>query len=148
VLALEIDSPEDGESFLFLKDGLRGSGQPVANHIDHLGRSRLVCNEETARVRIRHDSHRFIRGDANNNRWLDVGDAIWIVNELYLGGPVAACSDDADSNDDGQLDVSDVVYLLEYLFRAGRSLPAPFPECGIDPTPDDLSCSGPSSGCG
>jgi len=152
VLALEVTGPEAGTSFLFLRDGLRGSGQPVSNVITVGGDSRLACNQGTARVVIQHghvdDSHLFTRGNANNDLDLDIADPIWIVNELYLQGPPAPCLDDADANDDGLLDASDVVFLIEYLFRAGASPPAPFSECGTDPTSDELSCFGPSLECG
>ena len=44
-------------------------------------------------------------------------------------------------NDSGAVDLTDPVFLLNFLF-AGRfpSPPAPFAECGSDPTPDDLTC--------
>ena len=150
VLALEITGPDEGTSTVFLRNGLRGSGQPVSNVITVGGDSRPACNQGTAKLIIEHgpaDSHLFIRGDANNDLGIDIADSIWIVNELYLQGPASPCPDDADANDDGLLDASDVVYLIEYLFRAGASPPAPFPECGSDPTPDHMDCFGPSLEC-
>ena len=151
VLALEITGPESGTSVLFLRDGLRGSGQPVSNVITVGGDSRLACNQGTTRLVIQHghaDSHLFKRGNANNDLGIDIADPIWIVNELYLEGPATPCGDYADANDDGLLDASDVVYLIEYLFRAGASPPEPFRECGVDPTSDDVGCFGPSLECG
>jgi len=151
ILALEVTGPEVGTSRLSLRDGLRGSGQPVSNVITVGGDSRLACNRGTAKVVIQHghgDFHLFTRGNANNDLGIDIADSIWIVNELYLQGPATPCPDDADANDDGLVDASDVVYLIEYLFRAGASPPAPFPECGSDPTPDDIGCFGPSLECG
>ena len=151
VLVLEVTGPESGTSVVSLRDGLRGSGQPVMNVFTVGGDSRFACNRGTARLAIQHgraDFHLFIRGNANDDLGIDIADPIWIVNELYLDGPATACPDDADANDDGLLDASDVVYLIEYLFRAGVSPPAPFPECGADPTEDEVDCFGPSLECG
>jgi hypothetical protein len=153
VLALEITGPVTGASVLSLEEGMTGSGQPVPNVITVNGSSLRACNQNTANVAIQHghsDPPRvFRRGNANDDLRLDIADAIWLVNELYLEGPATPCPDDADANDDGLLDASDIVYLIEYLFRAGGSPPAPFPECGTDPTPDGLDfCFGPSIECG
>jgi hypothetical protein len=50
------------------------------------------------------------------------------------------CADAADANDDGIRDFSDVLDLGSFLFSGGPPPPAPFPDCGPDPTPDGLSC--------
>jgi hypothetical protein len=55
-------------------------------------------------------------------------------------GEVFSCREAGDCNDDGELNVTDAVYLLEYLFMAGPSLPAPWPEPGPDLDGDDLPC--------
>lgn len=36
--------------------------------------------------------------------------------------------------------MSDAVYLLSYLFTGGRPPEEPFAACGLDPTPDRLTC--------
>ena len=33
------------------------------------------------------------------------------------------------------------IYVLSFLFSGGSSIPAPYPDAGIDPTPDLLECS-------
>ena len=43
-------------------------------------------------------------------------------------------------NDDGTLNLVDVIRLVGYLFRTGAPAPAPFEECGVDPTTDALGC--------
>jgi hypothetical protein len=45
-----------------------------------------------------------------------------------------------DSNDDGRIDIADAQYIFNYLFAKGPQIPAPFPEAGVDPTFDELSC--------
>jgi hypothetical protein len=40
----------------------------------------------------------------------------------------------------GVVDLSDSLFLPSYLFLGGPAMPAPFPEPGLDPTPDSMSC--------
>lgn len=84
----------------------------------------------------------FIRSDSSQDSVLNIADAIYTLNHLTGGGPLA-CEDAADANDDGAVDIVDPVYTLHILF-AGLALPqAPFPNCGADPTPDALGCATP-----
>jgi hypothetical protein len=84
----------------------------------------------------------FVRGDSNNDRRVDLSDGVGIFNDLFLGQPArATCRDGLDANDDGKVDVSDGVYILNFLFQGGPGIKPPFPDPGLDPTPDDLpSC--------
>ncbi len=87
----------------------------------------------------------FRRGDANASGSLDVSDAIRLLGTLFgiaAGSPLCLlCADAADTNDDGQLNITDPIFLLQFLFLGGPSPPAPFPECGPDPTAvDGISC--------
>ena len=45
------------------------------------------------------------------------------------------------ANDDGALDIADAVAILSRLFANAGPLPAPFSECGLDPTADELGCA-------
>ena len=72
--------------------------------------------------------------------------------DALLGGDLTDPEDDGDpendqgynatfdANDDGVLNLTDPVRLLRYRFVGGAPLPPPFPDPGIDPTEDDLSC--------
>lgn len=82
----------------------------------------------------------FLRGDANEDGMVDVSDAITELAYLFRGGSGAECLDVMDANDDGEADVSDAIFVLRYLFSSGAPPPAPFPEPGIDQTPDELWC--------
>jgi hypothetical protein len=84
----------------------------------------------------------FIRGDSNNDLKVDLGDAITIFNDLFLGTPAPApCRDALDVDDSGSLDLTDGVSILLFLFQGGGPPKAPFPDPGIDPTNDTLpSC--------
>jgi len=83
----------------------------------------------------------FIRGDANQDRSRDIGDAIFLLNYLFvLDQPAPRCSDAADLNDDGAIDLGDPIYLLNWIFGGGSAPPAPSEGCGADPTEDSPNC--------
>jgi len=82
----------------------------------------------------------FKRGDANGTGALDIADAIFILSYLFARGAVPACLDTADPNDSGEVDVADAIKLLSHLFGKAGPLPAPFGECGADPSDDGLTC--------
>ncbi|UCB53299.1 MAG: VCBS repeat-containing protein [Candidatus Zixiibacteriota bacterium] len=63
-----------------------------------------------------------LRGDANGDGEINVGDVVYIINFLYRGEDPPIPMETADANCDGIVDIGDVVYLLNYLYRGG---PAP-----------------------
>lgn len=83
---------------------------------------------------------RFIRGDANGDGNVDLSDPIYTLSYLFSGGKAPKCFDAADSNDDGVIDLSDPIYTLSHLFRGDPAPPAPYPDQGIDQTPDAFNC--------
>lgn len=88
----------------------------------------------------------FIRGDANGSGAVDIADAIYSLDHLFLGGP-ALCRDAIDSNDDGLVNLADPIHSLAYQFSGGPAPGAPFPACGDDPTADPIECLGPVPAC-
>jgi hypothetical protein len=86
----------------------------------------------------------FRRGDANGDERIDISDTIWTINFLARGGVAPPCLEGADANDDGRLDLGDAVYVMNYTLLGGPRPAAPSPECGGDPTPDELGCAAPT----
>ncbi len=82
----------------------------------------------------------FRRADSNVDGQVDLSDALFTLQFLFLSGSDITCLDAADSNDDGQLGLSDAVFTLNGLFLGGPASPPPGDECGVDPTPDALDC--------
>lgn len=82
----------------------------------------------------------FMRGDANRDSNLNIGDILFLLNYTFSGGPPPGCLDAGDANDDGHTDITDAVYLIYYLFVFGPAPPAPYPDLGPDPTFDYLGC--------
>ena len=85
----------------------------------------------------------FRRGDANEDGIVNIADGIWILNDLFQGGPSIDCDAASDANGDGNLDSADAVYIFSYRFMGGSPPPAPFPDCGTFPgqlpAPDDCN---------
>mgnify|MGYP002638734272 CR=1 FL=1 len=79
----------------------------------------------------------FMRGDSNDDGTMNIADAIYSLQNLFVGGPSPTCLDAGDVNDDGLIDISDVISSINYIFAGGQAPPAPFPSCGIDETGSD-----------
>lgn len=63
-----------------------------------------------------------IRGDANGDGKINVGDAVYIVSYIFRDGP-APDPYEGDANGDGKLNIGDAVYLVSYIFREGPPPP-------------------------
>ncbi len=68
------------------------------------------------------DVGNYICGDADNNHFVTISDAVYLIQYIFAGGqkPVVPYLGDADGN--GIVTISDVVYLINYIFGGG---PAP-----------------------
>ncbi len=80
----------------------------------------------------------FVRGDANRNGRVELGDAITVFLHLYRGLELQ-CEDAADTNDDGEIEMVDGVSILNFIYLEGNAPLAPYPGSGIDPNDDDLA---------
>jgi hypothetical protein len=58
-------------------------------------------------------------GDANVDTEINIGDAVYIVQYIFNGGPAPAVSNWADINADCAINVGDVVYLISFVFKSG-----------------------------
>ena len=82
----------------------------------------------------------FIRADVNADRVVNLSDLSYLANFFFSGGASPTRSEAADVNDDGYADLNDILYLANFLFSTGPEPPQPYPDCGPDPTVDDLDC--------
>ncbi len=111
---------------------IEGNGRPCGAGVDMGAYESGDCPPQT---------ERFTRGDANADGNQNLTDAVFVLDHLFGGGTEPTCAKSADMNDSGAVDLTDPVFLLNFLFLGRRpSPPAPFAECGFDPTPDDLTC--------
>ena len=82
---------------------------------------------------------RFIRGDANLDEVVEIGDAVRILLHTFVQVS-ATCEEAMDVDDNGALDQTDAIRVLEYVFRNGDEPPTPFSSCGTDTDGDALGC--------
>lgn len=71
-----------------------------------------------------------LAGDANYDGKVNVGDAVFIVNYVFRGGPPPVCLSMADPNGDCAINIGDAVYLVNFIFRQGLA-----PICGCVTVP-------------
>ncbi len=75
----------------------------------------------------------FMRGDANGDGVVQITDAVFILADLFQGGPTTRniCFAANDVNSDSMIHLADPVFLLNFIFAAGPAPSAPYPECGL-----------------
>jgi len=64
-------------------------------------------------------------GDANGDDSVNVGDAVFLINYVFKGGPAPDPLCCGDANGDETVNVGDAVYLINYVFKGG---PPPDPD--------------------
>ena len=91
----------------------------------------------------------FRRGDINGDSSVNLADAVYMLESLFVPGSAPIdCRDAADCNDDEGVNLADAIYLLSHLFVPGSpSLPDPDGGCGEDPTKADLLTCDYSANC-
>lgn len=66
----------------------------------------------------------FVRGDANADGIINLGDIVYLINFLFRSGAPPNPLDAGDANCDGYVTLGDIVHLINYLFKGG-----PPPSC-------------------
>lgn len=111
---------------------------------DRRGREVLLM---LVRKRIRETETKFVRGDVDASGGINITDAVFLLDFLFLGGPRPPCMDAADADDEGddRLNLTDPITILNWLFLAGPAPGDPGPttadydprDCGPDPSGDE-----------
>ncbi len=65
----------------------------------------------------------FIRGDANGDGEIDIGDVVYLINYIFTGGPAPEPLEAGNVDCEEGIDISDVIYLINYLFLGGPPPP-------------------------
>ena len=73
---------------------------------------------------------------------MNLTDAIFNLNYLFIGGAAPTCMDSSDADNNGSLQLTDGIFILNFLFSGGAPPPAPGGECGLDPEEpaDGIGC--------
>ncbi len=64
----------------------------------------------------------YVYGDADGNGAVSIGDAVFIINFIFGGGPAPSPLLAADANCDGTVSIGDAVFIINFIFGGG---PAP-----------------------
>lgn len=121
-------------------------GNPVPTSIVTTSASQSIPITDAGEITI--FATNFMRGDCDNDGLMTISDAIQLLSQLFQGGALQlACADACEVNDDGGLNIADPIAVLQYLFVGGLPPPPPFPDCGVDPTPDAFGCDTQSAPC-
>ena len=136
----------EGLTLLEYCDTVAIGGNPVPTSIVTTAASSSTPITEAGEITIVVTN--FLRGDCDADGSLTIADAVGMLGQLFDGGPLMfPCEDACDVNDDAGLNIADPVRILSYLFSGGLAPPAPFPDCGTDPSVDPLGCEAPSQSC-
>ncbi len=71
---------------------------------------------------------------------MNLADAVQTLGYLFSDDAPPGCLRSADTDDDGRINLTDVVRVLGFLFDSGPAPASPYPDCGADATPDELTC--------
>jgi hypothetical protein len=61
-----------------------------------------------------------IAGDANGDGNVNISDAVWIINYVFIGGDPPADMHSSDVNNDCRVNVSDAVGIVNYIFNISQ----------------------------
>lgn len=67
-------------------------------------------------------------GDVNSDGGVNIGDAVYLLNHVFKGGPPPNPLQAGDVNGDTKVNVADAVYLINHVFKGG-----PAPNCTTSP---------------
>ena len=84
----------------------------------------------------------YVRGDCNQDDMVNIADAIFILNQLFVQpAPERFCDNACDTNGDLSKNIADAIFLLNHLFiPESPDPPAPFPDCGRTENDAVLGC--------
>jgi hypothetical protein len=79
----------------------------------------VIVEDDCLADTLTFDVRVYICGDANGDGMLNVGDAVYLINNIFKFGPMPDPVEAGDSNCDGWLNVGDPVYMINYVFKFG-----------------------------
>ncbi len=62
----------------------------------------------------------YICGNANGDNDVNISDAVWIINYVFVSGNPPDPLESGDANCDGDVNVSDAVWIINYVFVGGN----------------------------
>ena len=132
-LPIPYDSQVYGTEFVRL-DYQGTATQPGTTTIEILD-AYTFAPKATVAVTVVPEPVEFVRGDVDGDGLCTIGDAIGVLELVFLPGGGTDCWDAADVEDDGALNIADAIRLLQTLFVEPGGAPE---TCAIDETSDAL----------
>jgi subtilisin family serine protease len=83
-----------------------------------LGYGRINCFKALASA----SGYAYVYGDANKDGRVNSADISYLINYLFLGGPLPNPPSAGDPNGDCRINSADIAYLINYLFAGGPIL--------------------------
>ena len=103
---------------LDINDGIRGialTGEQLIGVGNSTTRELIRIQTFPDSTKRKNEERDFIRGDSNSDLNVNLPDAVFVLNFLFLNGRIPRCFDAVDGNDDGKLNISDSIYVLAFL---------------------------------
>lgn len=124
---------------------LRGTDDLIVRYLD--GESAVISNPRVLSFETNVlENAPFRRGDVNDDRTINILDAVLVLRSLFEDAVDLPCLRSADVNANDTLEVPDALFLLNYLFIRGPMPSAPFRYCDFSRSPSALSCEVPTCG--
>jgi hypothetical protein len=83
--------------------------------------SSVPAKTDTRVFQVEIREHQYLNGDANYDGEIGVGDAVYLINYIFLSGDAPDPYLLGDVNCDGAIKLVDVIYIINYIFRDGLS---------------------------
>ena len=128
---------------IILENGM--GSPPLFNIVTVSGTTVLVDRVDGGITFI--DQPLFKRGDANGDGFVNLADAISLIQYFFNDGATPGCLAAADANGDTLNDISDSIFLIQFQFLDGAFPSAPYPDCGTDPAGSEGPSCNTYSGC-
>ena len=90
---------------------------------DYPNNSNILMQKMLVWFGLKKGSSTFMRGDANGDLKIDVGDLVFLINYLYKSGDAPNPIDAGNANCDSKIDIADIVFLINYLYKNGDPPP-------------------------
>jgi hypothetical protein len=123
--------------------GLSGPGRKIRFRIlcdDSVGSPGWFIDDVSVCVAVPEtQGARFTRGNCSRDALLNITDAVFLLNHLFLGGPEPDCLEACDVDGSDFVNITDAIYVLNYLFLGGAPL-APPAGCESLIIPGSLGC--------
>jgi hypothetical protein len=128
----QVDNDDDGHGNLCDNCPDTPNSDQIDTDEDLIGNACDNCPDVANPDQLDSDSNgvgdlcQYFCGDVNNDNQLNVGDAVFLINYVFKGGPGPDPVCEGDANGDDQTNVADAVYMINYVFKGG---PGPVEPC-------------------